>query len=276
MFGYVICSKEDLTKEESDRYQSAYCGLCRELRNKYGQAARMCLSYDMTFLALFLSSLYEPEEQQEEMRCVVHPVKKRPILNNTFIEYAADMSILVTYFQCLDDWKDEHKYRRYKYSKELEKFLPDIQKKYPRQYMKMREKVEELSALEKKSCDVSDEIVKCSGELIAELFVYKEDYWSGYLRKFGYELGRFIYLMDAVIDYDKDKKSGNFNPFIKMQMNLAHAEDVLKVMIGNAMEQYDMLPIVQDERIFRNILYGGIWTQYRSKINGKERPNGSL
>lgn len=271
MFGYVICNKAELTKEESDRYQSAYCGLCRELRKRYGNAARMCLSYDMTFLALFLSSLYEPEEQYEEVRCPVHPMKKRPMLNSEIVEYTADMSILVTYFQCLDDWNDEHRRSRYQYAKMLKKYLPDLEKKYPRQYRCVKAKFEELSELENKSCDVSDAIVRCCGELIAEVFVYKEDeYWTGPVRTFGYELGRFIYLMDAVIDYDNDKKNGNFNPFIKMQMDLEHAEDVLKVMIGNAMEQFEMMPIVQDERILKNILYSGVWTQYRAKITGKE------
>lgn len=274
MFGYVVCSKAELTKEEQDRYQSAYCGLCRELRNKYGQAARMCLTYDMTFLALFLSALYEPEETCKEIRCVVHPTQKRPMLNSVFVEYAADMSILVTYFQCLDDWNDEKKFRSFNYAKKLEKFLPDIEMKYPRQYRHVKEKYEVLAALEKQKGDVSDEIINCSGELISEIFVFKEDYWSGCLRKFGYELGRFIYLMDAVIDYEKDKKSGNYNPFLKTMMDMEQAEHVLKIMIGNAVEQFDLLPIVQDENIFKNILYGGVWTQYRAKITGKEKSNG--
>lgn len=276
MFGYVICNKADLTKEGNDRYQSAYCGLCRELKRKYGQKARLCLSYDMTFLALFLSSLYEPEEECSKIRCVVHPTEKRLVLRSEFVEYAADMGLLVTYFKCLDDWNDEKKKRSSHYAKMLEKYLPDIASKYPRQYQHMRTKFEELSGLEKKTCDVSDAIVNCSGELISELFVYKEDHWSEYLRKFGYELGRFIYLMDAVMDYDKDKKSGNFNPFIKMQMDLGNAEHVMKIMMGNAMEQFEMLPIVRDENIFKNILYGGVWTQYLAKINGKEKTNGSL
>ena len=274
MFGLVVCNKKELTKEEQERYQGIYCGLCRMLKYKYGQAARFSLNYDMTFLALLLSALYEPEETCGEKRCMIHPLKKRPCVENPYIEYAADMTILLSYFKCQDDWTDEGKKGARIYAKMLEPHLLDLSEKYPRQFETVKRKVEEFTKLEAMTEDVSDAVINCSGELLSEIFVYKEDYWSEAMKNFGYELGRFIYLMDAVLDYEKDLKSGNYNPFMKKQFDRERAEAVLKIMVGNAMEQFEILPIVRDEGILKNILYGGIWTQYYTKSVRKEKSNG--
>lgn len=271
MFGYIVCNKSELSKEEHQRYQKIYCSLCRELKQKYGQIARFSLNYDFTFLALYLSALYEPEESETQFRCMIHPFETRSEVRNPFIEYAADMTILLTYFKCLDDWNDEKKAGRLWYSGTLKKHLDNLEQKYPRQYRVIKTKIERMNELENKTINVSDEIVNCCGDLMAELFVYNEsDYWSPRLRMFGYELGRFIYLMDAIIDYEDDLKSGNYNPFIKMEFDRDRAKEILNVMIGNAMEHFESLPIVKDVNILKNILYGGIWSQYNMKTAGKD------
>lgn len=273
MFGYVACNKAELTDEEIDRYRSAYCGLCMALKTQYGQIERFSLNYDMTFLALFLSSLYEPEERKREFRCAVHPMKKRCRLENSYVEYAADMTILLAYYKSLDDWQDDKNLIKKKYAKHLRRYMSDLEKKYPRQCRQMEVKIREFSKLEKSMDAMSDELINCSGELLSEIFVYQEDCWSGYLRTFGYEMGRFIYLMDAVLDYEKDMKSGNYNPFIQSKMKMEDAEQVLKIMIGNAVEQYEMLPMVRDDRLLKNILYSGVWAKYNAKAKEKEKKN---
>lgn len=76
MFGFVQANLADLSQEEKERYQGAYCGLCKTIGQRHGHIARLGLSYDLTFLSLLLSSLYEPEEQCSSCRCVIHPCKK--------------------------------------------------------------------------------------------------------------------------------------------------------------------------------------------------------
>ena len=109
MFGYIECNRSKLSREEQERYQSVYCGLCRNLKMRYGDLERMSLSYDMTFVILFLSSLYEPRETKGEFRCGLHPLRPRSGVENCFTEYAADMTVVLAYFKALDDWKDEKK-----------------------------------------------------------------------------------------------------------------------------------------------------------------------
>lgn len=71
MFGYLVAAPELMTEPQLGRYRAAYCGLCRSLRARHGQISGLTLTYDMTFLVLFLSSLYEPEETNRggHMRC---------------------------------------------------------------------------------------------------------------------------------------------------------------------------------------------------------------
>lgn len=271
IFGYVICNKNGLSKEEMDRYQSVYCGLCQSLGKQFGHLERMSLSYDMTFVALFLSALYEPEEKQEKIHCPVHPFKKRVALDNEYIDYAANMSIALTYYKCLDDWKDEKKRLSYQCSKYLQKKYEEVEKKYPRQCKCIKASIEQLTEIEKSPDSIPDDAVNCNGKMLKELFVYQEDFWSSSLRNFGYELGRFIYLMDAAMDYEEDQKKGNYNPLVRLGINPKDAKPIMMNAIGNASKEFESLPIVQDAHLIRNILYGGVWQKYIIKLSEKEK-----
>lgn len=107
MFGYIMIDKPELKVKEFYRYKAYYCGLCRTLKEQYGFSGRMTLTYDMTFLVLFLTSLYECENKEITSRCPVHPIKKIPMLQNEMTEYAAKMNILLTYYKLEDDWQDD-------------------------------------------------------------------------------------------------------------------------------------------------------------------------
>lgn len=275
MFGTIICNKKELTQEEVVRYQSIYCGLCKTLQEKYGQLERWTLNYDMTFLALFLNGLYETAEKEMRFRCPVHPIKEQIMLKNKYIEYAADMTILLSYYKCLDDWKDEKKMSRNLYGKRLEKYMSDIQSKYPRQTLCVEESLHRLDQLERNRSLQVDEVVNCSGKMLSEIFVYEQDFWCASLRRFGYELGRFIYLMDAAIDYKYDIKKNNYNPLIVLKQKPDEIEKMLIQAIGNAAAEYEMLPILQDAGIIRNILYGGVWQTYYEKVKERDKKNGN-
>lgn len=274
MFGYVICNKKGLSEEEIQRYQSVYCGLCQSLKKRYGQLERLSLNFDMTFLILFLSSLYEPEEKTDTFRCMVHPVHKKEEIWNKFTDYAADMTVALAYFKSMDNWEDDHSHISRKYADILRKGYQKVQQQYPRQCRCIEESIKELGRIEKDSTSKADDAVNCNGKMLSELFVYKEDFWSNSLRIFGHELGRFIYLMDAACDYKKDLKSGSYNPLVKMKKKPEEAEEILRMIIGNATNQAEKLPLVQDGHLIRNILYGGVWQSYYAQTIGKEKDHG--
>lgn len=112
MFGFVLANRSLLTQEQLARYRSCYCGLCGEIGHTYGSLQRFALNYDMTFLVLLLSSLYEPEEAASSVRCVAHPWKPHAQWRNAFTAYAAAMNVALAYYQCMDDWEDEKSFYR--------------------------------------------------------------------------------------------------------------------------------------------------------------------
>ena len=275
MFGSIICNKKELTKEEKERYQSTYCGLCRAIKKRYGQVERITLNYDMTFLAIFLNSLYDESDEVKGIRCPIHPLKMQNVFENKYIDYAAHMTILLSYYKCKDDWEDEKKPLQKGYGNYLEKHVRRIRMEYPRQESCVRENLVKLGRLEKSNSDNLDEVVNCSGKMFSEIFVYEEDFWSESLRQFGYEMGRFIYLMDAVLDYEYDKKKHNYNPLLLVEQKKEDLEGALMQAIGNATAIFEKLPIIQDAGIIRNILYGGVWQQYYAKLKRREEKNGN-
>ena len=270
MFGFVTANMKELTKAQQDRYGSIYCGICRRIRLQSGQIARMGLSYDMAFLALLLMSLYEPEEESGRNGCMMHPIKRRPWVDNCYIRYCADMNVALAYYNCLDDWQDDKKRSAKLLADCLEEKLPAIEEKYPRQCVAIRDSLAKLLALETENCSNPDLPAGIFGELMAELLAYEEDLWAPTLRQLGHGLGRFIYLMDAVLDYDRDEKEEKYNPWLAMGMgnDPEKWEEYLVLTMGRCAAEFERLPLVQDKPLLDNILYSGLWVRYRG--NGKK------
>ena len=104
MFGYVSVYEPELKMKDYRKYKAYYCGLCRELKERYGSTGQMTLTYDMTFIIILLTSLYETRTSLEQHRCKVHPVKKQNVLRTEIMEYAADMNVILAYYHMKDDW----------------------------------------------------------------------------------------------------------------------------------------------------------------------------
>ena len=130
MFGYIRINKAEMKFREFDVYQSYYCGICRDLKRKYGAAGQFSLSYDMTFVAMLLTGLYEPETRTGTCRCMVHPLEKHETRNNIYTEYVADMNALFACYKCRDDWKDEKKLHQLLYGRVLEGRSRGLQETY--------------------------------------------------------------------------------------------------------------------------------------------------
>lgn len=264
MFGYVTANQKDLDKSQKQRYNAVYCGICRQIRERSSQTARLSLSYDMAFLALLLMSLYEPEEASGDRACGLHPIKPRPWVDNLYIRYAADMNVALAYYKALDDVHDDGSKAAKLAASVLEKSLPEIQSRYSRQCRAIEDCITRLSRLEQEGCQNPDLTAACFGQLMGELLVYEEDMWSPALRQMGISLGRFIYLLDAAVDYRKDKKQGKYNPFLAMGTgeDLQKWEQYLVMDMARCTEYFETLPLVQDKALLNCILYSGVWMEF--------------
>ena len=271
MFGHVQANLADLSEEEKKRYRAAYCGLCHTLGKRHGFWTRLSLTYDLTFLSLLLSSLYEPEEICGSCRCVVHPCKKHCHVSSPCTEYAADMTIALMYYKCLDDWQDDKRLSAYLVAKYLKKKYERVKQLWSEQCNIIEQELTNIAKAESDPHASADDAANSFGRLMAGLFVYKKDMWQKSLQCLGYGLGRFIYFADAAIDYKRDKRKGSYNPLVKLEILPENLQPTLKLLMGEASQAFEFLPLVQDAHLMKNILYSGIWINYDRAMRKKRK-----
>ena len=264
MFGLVAANSAQLNEEQRRRYGAAYCGLCRALGERHGQRARLSLTYDLTFLVLLLDSLEEPELRRGEDRCVPHPLKKRPWRRSRWTDYAADMNLALAYHKCLDDWADEKKVTRLAYARALQGAYDRVRRDWPGQCALIEEQLRALGELEGQNSADLDGASACFGTLMAELLSAPGGLFEPQLRALGDALGRFIYVMDAVLDQEADARTGSWNPVARFREEHGAFQErpALELLIGEAAAAFERLPLEQDLDLLRNILYSGVWNQW--------------
>ncbi len=283
MFGYIRIHQPEMKFREFDCYQGCYCGLCESLKHRYGNLSRFTLSYDMTFLVMLLSGLYEPEETCHCCRCIARPFRKRPHTFSEVSDYAADMSVLLYRDKCMDDWRDEKKFSRRIMAAALRRSYRKAKKRYPTKAEHIQKSLDELHEIEKRGEKNPDYPANCFGTLLADLFLWKEDIWKDSLYDIGFYLGKFIYLMDAYDDYEHDREKNCYNPLHFLEETADNFEtacrELLQMMIAPCCEAFERLPILKYAEILRNILYAGVWTQFyaiQKKRHEKEESHGSV
>ncbi|WHH57351.1 DUF5685 family protein [Petroclostridium sp. X23] len=287
MFGYVTPYKDELKVREYHWFKAYYCGLCKALGKEFNQAVRMGLNYDFTFLALLLSSIDGQDEKINKEGCITNPIKKKPVVwMNEHIQYSAYMSVILTYFKLLDDWKDDRSipslFALWAYVLPLRK----ARKKYPEKYEGIRKSLGKLSELEKAKCDIIDESADAFAVLMQEIFVppyITDEKMQRILAWVGYNLGRWIYILDAFHDVETDIRQKNYNPVllqykynvnedaeafitrVKEQMEMS-----LTFTLDNTAKSFELLDIERNKAILENIIYMGTRDKMQ-QIFGRKR-----
>ena len=262
MFGYVVLNKPEIKFKDFDLYRSYYCGLCRDLKADYGFKGQLTLNYDLTFLAILLDGLYEDNTVISECRCIVHPFSRHKTRRNEYTAYAADMNILLTYFQCLDDWKDEKSRKKKRFAKSLKSRAEKVMKKYPEKAANIEKELKALAEYENAGEENIDLTAGSFGRIMAELFLFKKDEWQTYLEKTGFFLGKFVYILDAYCDFESDMQKGTFNALKGIGNDRDTIHEILTLTMSECTRKYEMLPIVENNDILQNILYSGVWTGF--------------
>ena len=267
MLGVMTVRKDELKFREYDRYRAFYCGLCQSIGKRCGAACRLALSFEMTFLAMLHTALYESETQIAWRRCALHPIQKRHMLSAEAVDYCADLSALVSYYDLRDGWEDEKRADKLAESVLLKKAAKRAGELHVRQRDAVVSYVHALHEVENRNEQNLDVAANLTGEMLAELYVMREDMYARDLREMGFYLGKFIYLCDCYEDIERDEKKGNYNPLLSRKDQLTFVEDcerMLSDMMARACMAFERLPILQDAEILRNILYSGIWLRFEN------------
>ena len=268
MFGYVRINKMDLTFREYENYKGYYCGLCKYLKENHGEISRLGLNYDITFLIVILTAIYKPKTNIFQERCIVSPFKKKKKLINEITEYAASMNVLLTYYKLEDNFlddkgiKDIFAYNLYKSKFNL------AHKKYSSKSNIIKEQMQLLNKLEKENEYNIDKVSNTFGELMGEIFSYKNDEYEENLRRIGFNIGKYIYILDAYEDLEEDYKKGRYNPFMeyidRSEELKIKVDRLISISLGLLASSIDNLNLQINRGIIENIVYSGVYLRYKN------------
>ncbi|MBE6008965.1 MAG: hypothetical protein E7235_07190 [Lachnospiraceae bacterium] len=279
MFGYVVVNQKSLKEEELKIYREFYCGLCEALKRRYGLIGRLALSYDMTFVVMLLTGLYDTDTAEEDFRCLARPQERQQRLINDFSYYGADMTVILSYYKCVDDWQDERKKKSLIASWLLKGKFRKAERLHPEKAKNIKNLLGEINNKEKENTENIDLISGLFGKVMADIVAMKNDSWAPLLNKLGFYLGKFIYIMDAYDDVEKDIESGSYNPFKnKFGKNgfEEETERILNMMMAECAQSFELLPIVDNIEILRNIIYAGVWAKFEMTKARRKDKYGSI
>ena len=278
MFGYVVVDKPALRIREYDYYKATYCGLCHAMGKCTGCISRLTLSYDVTFFALLRGMLEEDKIAFKNKRCIRHPIKSVPtVIISPSLEYSAYVSGVLTSGKIADNINDEKGIKRTA-AAFLRFFFSDMEKKSknntPEIYDYVNEKLSELSETEKKNTASIDIPANIFGDIMKKLLSYGIDGNKKLIAEnIGKRLGRWIYIVDALDDYEEDRKHGSYNPFVLLyggedfsEDNIESISKMLEAELALALSAIDLLDSDEDKNrseIIKNILCLGMPSSVR-------------
>jgi len=263
MFGYIRPLECELRVREQTEYRAYYCGLCRTIGLRYGQFARLALNFDCAFLAALLTALEaEPNADYELRRCVLGPVRaKKPVVKpSEALAYAADTNVLLAYYQYADDWADEHRLRALCAKLFMKRSAIKAARRRPALEQAIKTQLRRLGAFEKSKTAGTDEPSDVFGTLLKEIVVQApvlDGTDHSALTWMFYNLGRWIYLIDAWNDRENDRKHGAYNPFLCAGLDKETASFLLHISLTEAEKGFDLLQMNDHSGLINNIMHLG-------------------
>lgn len=285
MFGFIRPVKAELRVKEADRFQQVYCGLCHAIRAEYGRFYTLFLSYDMTFFALVAGSEEAETAPPCRKRCDASPFRRKSCAEtDDALRLAADASILLTYHKFQDDLADEKGAKR-----ALAALLCRLGRRgYEKARARMpeadediRQALEDLRCLEAERCPSMDRAADTSSRMTAAVVPRTGDTRERILHQMFYQIGRWIYLVDAVQDIQKDMEENSYNPVVlryELQTPDISAvreplERTLERSLADIYMAFDLLSPRRDADLIRNIIFLGMPTVTRQVLNGTYQTN---
>jgi hypothetical protein len=288
MFGYVFPDKPEMKIKEFELFRAYYCGLCKSIGRNCGQVSRFTLNYDCSFLSIVLSSLKGDPESIKPEKCIAHPLNKRLMVGESnVLEYVSYINIMLSYYKLLDDYNDEGSIKHKGLMIPLKPAFKKALKQYPKKGDVITKRLDELSAIEKSGCKSIDEAADPFAKLTGDMFMYEplctDENTKKALSWFGYNIGKWIYIIDAYDDIEKDIKNKSFNPILlsfcynnekaidfknKVKDNIKFTLTYTLSEVGKA---FELLEIKKNREIIENIVYGGMYKKTLQIINKGEK-----
>ncbi len=288
MFGYIEPLKPELKMKEYEAFRGYYCGLCKTIKDKYTNTARFMLNYDCAVLSILLSSMSDNLPIVNRERCIANPLKKKTIVRSVEAEYAAAVNVILGYGKIKDTQRDDKKASAYA----LALFYKRVRKKAAKGnavlMLEFDKRMKALHALEEEKSGNLDAVSSQFAHLLAAVFSlapcdFIDERAKKILRHFGYNLGRWLYIADAIDDLEKDDKKKRYNVFLQREYDniTQHRKNIreeaafnMNYSLAEACKAYELLDIKRDKPLLDNIMYLGLAKKTKDILKGEG--NGSL
>lgn len=277
MLGFVKAYKPELKIKEYEIYKAVYCSLCKKLGKSYGFLSRFTLSYDFTFLALLNMSLESGCDGFSQKRCAFNPLKKCTYCkNDAAIDMPAAAAMIMLYYKILDNIADERGLKKIGFwclKPLFSRAHKKAAKKYPQIEEAVSEYIAEQNKLEAAQCASIDQAADPTAKVMEKILSLCSDdnTQKRVLTRLGYCLGRYIYLLDAAVDLENDKKTGSYN--VLKTVDVDEFNDRIKQQlyfcINEASHAFELLDIKKYKTILGNIIYLGLEETFLKELNNE-------
>ena len=280
MFGYVIPDKNNMYIKDFNVFQAYYCGLCKALSRSGSQLSRLCTNYDTTFYNALLHSLTDTEVKIERKLCLINGKKKPVIVTDDLTRKVADLSVLLVYYNALDDVHDGKKSRAAVVGV-LAARKRAAARRLPEADALMKESFRKLDILEKRDSAQLDLVADCFASLMRDVtrtLIPTDEHIDAFM----YNLGRLVYFFDAADDVEKDAKKGRYNPLIAaygkcdtkaefLEKNAQELDFLLRSTYNKLVGAYNHMHIVVSEGMLSNTVYLGLNMQMERLLKGDDK-----
>ena len=262
MFGYIRPLECELKVREQQEYRGFYCGLCKSIGARYGQLERLSLSYDCAFLAALLSAI-SGEAGFSRGNCGPRCYRGRRLMANRSpeLDYSADVNVLLAWYQAADDATDEKSWKAFAARTAFRRAYRKAAKTHPALDRAIREHTDRLHAFEAEQIASTDEPSDTFGRTLAAVILHAPmlpERERAAAEWMFYNLGKWVYLIDAWDDRARDRKSGGYNPFLRTEMESEQARFLLNITRNEIGKAYDLLTLRRPSGLIDNIIDLGL------------------
>lgn len=292
MFGYIRIYKPQLRICEYETYRAVYCTLCRYLGRQMGVFSRLLLNYDYTFMAMLMIALSGEKPCFASGRCVVNPMKKCGdcTTNDEAFRYTSALTGIMFYYKLKDSIADSRAGMRM-LCRTMQPYASHIRKKagrlYPEEDAMVSDYITRQFEAERRAREsgeiIIDELCQPTADVLSafaqRLAVKESD--RVILKHFGYFMGRWIYMIDALDDLSDDLKDGSFNPLAlkfgltaddaankteRWEQARVFGNDSLNMSVAEAVKYYELLDLGEFKPIADNVMYLGVSEAQRTAL----------
>ena len=278
MFGYVTPDKPNLYMKDFVLFRANYCGVCHAMKKESGQLARLTVNYDIAFFSAFFHDLLGVERKIVMKGCILNP-KKRPVVDETpLMREIARFNLILAGIKLQDDRADGDGgfLKRILFSRAVKR----ARKASPERAL-LADECSKRQLEEEKSGAFLNAAAEPFSDMMKKVFRYfAGEKTSPSVEKIGYLLGKYVYFMDALDDYDEDVKKNRFNAFRRTfgaasfaELKQQKGEDLAFIMediVRSVEEAYRDVKMGENEGVVTNTLWYGLRSRISTVLNRED------